>query len=315
MEKITYKNILPALKSKMVLAIAGGLVLASCTTQMGSYTETDGVYYDPNRDTLPEGTMTRGGNHVGEYYDYQANDDANAYLNVDNRNQRWRESQNSDWGSYQGTDTYYTDNWGYHPYGYGGFGFGMSFGWGSPWGYGSFYNPWGFGYSPWNNYYSPYYGYYNPYFGYNSYYGYGGYGYGIPYGYGSGYNSYNGGFTNKRSGRTGSIGNSFQNSGNSLRTNGSSDSRFRNNSTRTYQNGNNNGFRQQNSTQQPRLRNVQPTSPRQSQQRQTMPTYNEPRFRGNSNDGGGFRSGGSSGGFNSGSSSSGSTRSSGGFRR
>src|SRR5690606_27239011 len=199
MEKITYKNILLAIKSKVVLAVAGGLVLASCTTQMGGYTETDGVYYDPNTDTLPEGSMTRNTNQVGDYYDYQANDDANVYLNADNRNERWREAQSSDWGSYQGTDTYYSDSWGY-PYSYyGGFGFGMSFGWGSPWGYGGYYSPWGFGYNPWYSYYSPYYGYYNHYFGYNPYYG---YGYGAPYyGVGYGYNSYNGGFVNKRSGR------------------------------------------------------------------------------------------------------------------
>jgi hypothetical protein len=38
---------------------------------MGGYSETDGVYYDPNKDTLPEGVIINdGGNRVGEYYDY-----------------------------------------------------------------------------------------------------------------------------------------------------------------------------------------------------------------------------------------------------
>ena len=148
MKKITYKNLPQILKSQAVLAVAGGLILMSCGSQMGGYSETDGVYYDPNRDTLPEGTVMNSGNWVGEYYDYQATDDQNKYLNADNRNEQWKE-QNSDWGSYSGTDTYYNDTWGY-PYGmYSGFGWGMNFGFGSYWGYGGYYSPWGMGYNPW----------------------------------------------------------------------------------------------------------------------------------------------------------------------
>ena len=134
MKKITYKNFLELLKSKTVLAVSGGLILMSCGTQVGGYTETDGIYYDPNKDTLPEGTVMNSGNRVGEYYDYQQTDNSNKYLNSENRNENWRENQNSDWGNYAGTDTYYNDNWGY-PYGfYSGFGFGVGYGWGSPWG-------------------------------------------------------------------------------------------------------------------------------------------------------------------------------------
>ena len=71
MKKITFKNLVNLLKSNGLLAVAGGLLLMSCGSQMG-YTETDGVYYDPSRDTLPEGTVMNSGNRVGEYYDYQA---------------------------------------------------------------------------------------------------------------------------------------------------------------------------------------------------------------------------------------------------
>ena len=113
MKKITFKNLVNLLKSNGLLAVAGGLLLMSCGSQMG-YTETDGVYYDPSRDTLPEGTVMNSGNRVGEYYDYQATDSTNKYLNTDNRNENWRDNSTSDWGNYNGTDTYYNDSsWGY----------------------------------------------------------------------------------------------------------------------------------------------------------------------------------------------------------
>ena len=73
MKKITYKKLFNSLKSRGLLTVVGGLLMMSCVPQMG-YSETDGVYYDPNRDTLPEGTVMNSGNRVGEYYDYQAND-------------------------------------------------------------------------------------------------------------------------------------------------------------------------------------------------------------------------------------------------
>ena len=320
MKKFTYKTLSELLKSKAVLAVAGGLLLMSCGSQMGGYSETDGVYYDPNRDTLPEGTVMNSGNRIGEYYDYKATDDQNKYLNAENRNESWKNDPNSDWGNYAGTDTFYNDTWGY-PYGmYSGFGWGMNFGFGAPWGYGGFYNPWGFGYNPWYGHYSPWFGHYNPYYGYyNPYYGYNPYGYYSPYGYGSGYNSYNGGFTYKRSGTDGSFRNSQRNSNPTMRTENNPNSGFRNDNPRINNQQNNPRFNQPDNNTQPRLRNnPQPNvSPRQnSTPRQSTPTYNEPRIRSNSNDGGGFRSGSSSGGFNSGSSgsSSGTTRSSGGFR-
>ncbi|WHF52347.1 prolyl-tRNA synthetase [Chryseobacterium gotjawalense] len=312
MKKITYKNSIGLLKSKAVLAIFGSFILASCGTTMGGYSETDGIYYDPNKDTIPEGIVMNDGNHVGNYYDYQQTDNQNKYLNSENRNQRWQDSLNSDWGNFTGTETYYTD-WGY-PYGFYS-GFGMSFGFGSPWGFGGYYNPWRFGYSsPFSGYYNPYYGYYNPYYSYSPY------GYYSPYQYGyGGYNSYNAPrFNNKRSGSDGS---GFRTGNTAVRPNNNQSSGFRNDNPRYNSQQNNtryNSQQQQQNNNQPRYRtSPQPNStPRQNNTpRQEAPTYNQPSR--NNSDGGGFRSGNSGGGFNSGSSSSssGSTRSSGGFRR
>ncbi len=311
MKKFTHKNLLSLLTSKLVLAVSGSMILTSCVIYTGGYTETDGVYYDPNRDTLPEGVAMNGGNRVGDYYDYQY-DDQNKYLNSDNRNQKWIESPNSDWGNYNGTVTYYSD-WGYSPYSYG---MGMGFGWG----FGGYYNSWGFGYNPWYGYYNPwygYYGYYNPWYGmYNPYYG-GHYGnphyHSLSYGYNH-YNSYNGGFTYRRSGADGAFRNSLRNEGRSGFRN-SNNSGFRNDRP-------NGGFRNNtpsntprlnpNMQNQPRIRNTQPNNQNNS------PRYEQPVRTNNS---GGFRSGNdggvrSSGGFNSGSSNSGGSRSGGnGFRR
>ena len=327
MKIITYKKSIGLLKSNAVLAVLGGLLLSSCGATMGGYSETDGVYYDPNSDTIPVGVVMNSGNQVGEYYDYQQMDDQNIYLNSENRNQSWQESQNSDWGDFTGTETYYNDSWGY-PYGYSsGFGYGLSFGFGSSWGYGGYYNPWGFMYNPFGGYYSPYSGYYNQFYGYNPYYGYSPYGYNpygyySPYGYGYGYgghNSYNApAFNSKRSGADGS---GFRPNTSAVRSSNNQNSGFRNGSTRnnTPQNSIPRYNTQQNNSQ-PRYRTSpqsngptyrQSTTPRQNTTpRQSTPNYNQ-QSRSNSNDNG-FRSGGNSG---TSSSNSSSTRSSGGFRR
>lgn len=189
------------LKSKGVLAVASGLLLMSCGAQMGGYSETDGVYYDPNKDTLPEGVIINGneGNRVGEYYDYYQDDTnliQNAEMNAAQQNNRysnWNDSNwnsnatDSDWGNFAGSQTNYYDNswgmmgWG-SPWGWGGgfgsywgsgWGMSMSFGWGSPWGWN---NGWGWG--------NPYWGMYNPYWGGyygNPYWGWGGHYHRVPY--------------------------------------------------------------------------------------------------------------------------------------
>ncbi|WP_241775105.1 hypothetical protein [Chryseobacterium sp. ERMR1:04] len=170
MKRNIHKNLLGMLKSKGILAVSGGLLLMSCGAQMGGYTETDGVYYDPNKDTLPEGVIINNdnGNRVGEYYDYyqDSNIVQNAQLNSQEQNNKydsWSDNNwssnatDSDWGNFAGSQTNYYDNsWnmygGYNPYwGWNrGWGLGMSFGWGSSfgWGWGGSwgYNPWGFGY-------------------------------------------------------------------------------------------------------------------------------------------------------------------------
>lgn len=300
MENITYKKLLNLLPKGAFMAIAGSLILTSCgAAYMGGYSETDGVYYDPSRDTLPSGMISQSGNGIGDYYDYQYNEDQNPYLNVENRNQNWRDSQSSDWGTYTGTDTYYTDSWS-SPYGfYPSWGLGMSFGWG----FGGYYSPWSIGYSPFYGYYSPY--YYNPYFSYGPYGGYRSpYGYYSPYNYGYGYNSYNApGLTYKRSGSTGGF-----REGNTNAGSGRYENNGLRNDTQRYNRQNNSYRQEQRSTTQPRYR----TAPQSTTPRYNTPNNDQPRYRNNTDNG--FRSG-NTGGFNRGSSSSNNTRSSGGFRR
>ncbi|WP_307453702.1 hypothetical protein [Chryseobacterium camelliae] len=131
------------LKSKGVLAVSGALLLVSCGAQMGGYSETDGVYYDPNKDTLPEGVIINSeGNRVGEYYDYYEDDSnviQNAEMNSKAQDQKYNAwsgnswngtATDSDWGSFAGTEmNYYDNSWG---------------GWGYPWGWYGGYSPyWG----------------------------------------------------------------------------------------------------------------------------------------------------------------------------
>lgn len=351
MKKNIFKNLCELLNSKMILAISSGLILASCGTQMGGYSETDGVYYNPEKDTLPEGVvMNDEGNSVGEYYDYQDS----TYVDQNVRSRDWQEnskywednSQNSDWGNYAGSETNF-NNWGWNSFGYwnspfywrSGLSFGMNWGWYDPfWSYG--YSPyWGFAgsYNPYWGWNSPYYGGYGSYYGgYNPYY----------YGYSSMYPYY-------RSGANGRLYNSYQNGnkGGLLRQ-GTSNNGFRNQGvltsprTQSQQGINNNGFRNPGSSprpqnqqgvnnngfRNPQIRNNTPqqNTPRNTTPRNVTPRSNDrptyqtpqrspqPTIR--SNDNGGFRSGGgfnggssSGGGSRSGGSSSGSSRS-GGFR-
>lgn len=336
-------NFLLSLKNKGILAIFGAAVLVSCGIQTGTYAEKDGVYYDPSRDTLPEGTVMPRTNRVGDYYDYQADSELTQNDLVYEKYKNWNGSESndaatySDWGAYAGSETnYYDYGWNYYPYGmYSGFGWGMSFGWGSwysPWHWGG-YNPYYFGYG-----YSPYafYGMYNPWYGYgygypyfygnyyDPYYGY----YGYPV-YGNGYNSYNAPtFLNKRSGTTGNLrnGNSFAPSDASIRRTLTrvSDKPRTNSGIRQNQANairTNQGVRTSGGYQYPadgvrtRSSNIRNYPDRQ-------PNYNDNssiRNQGSMNSGiraGSMNSGGSrSGGFSSGSSNSGGSRGGGGFRR
>ena len=337
MKNSTYKNLLNNFKSKGILAISGGLILVSCGAQMGGYTETDGVYYDPNKDVIPEGIAMTGPeeNVIDEPYTYE-NDSVSIIeqnqinqMAQQNKYKNWNKNQKqSDWGSYAGTEqNYYYNNWGasYYPYYGWGNSWSIGFSWGSPY-YG--YNPyywdayWGGGYYPnyyGYGYYNPwYYSYYNPYY-YSPYYGYyGGYN---PYHYG-GYYYYTRPYNYKRSGAD-----SINRGNNGFQTSTSNGRGFNrlapnSNTNPTTPSTNSNGFRRSgfgnpNPNQSPNV-NPAPVTPNNNYTpssnrgfRRTseyapsqQPSYSPPR---NDN----FRSSGSSS-FGGGSSNSGGGRSSGG---
>jgi len=179
------------LQSKILWSAVVATMLMSCGTYMGGYSETDGAYYDPNRDEIPQ-YVDNYGNRVGDYYndsDYYDDDSeeqfgydesiiAQSQYNEQQQKEKYSEWGNqqgeSDWGYYTGTDTYYTNynNWGmnywgspfywgnsfYYPY------YPYAYGWGYPsWGY---YSGWRFGMS---------FGWGYPYWGWGSF------GYGYPY--------------------------------------------------------------------------------------------------------------------------------------
>lgn len=197
MKNINNTRLLNLIKSKALILIASSSLLTSCVIYTGGYSETDGVYYDPNKDSLPAGSYSGNyGNQVDSYYNYQDTYPSiydNNQQNIQDQDNRYTlTSSSSDWGTYTGTETNYTsfNNWGYGGwgmgFGYGGFGgwgypgygmygwnspfnswgWGMGFGWGnsfySPWGWGGgFYDPyWGYGYGGWGGYYGG--GYYRP---------------------------------------------------------------------------------------------------------------------------------------------------------
>lgn len=307
---------LPLIKSFFL--VTAGLFLSSCSTQMGAYSESDGVYYDPNKDTLPIETPSNYGNQVGDTYNY---DNGSEIARLDDKgiyskNYNWdNPNPNSDWGNYTGTEINYNNwaspyyNFGYSPYGWS---FGLSFGysWGSPWnnwygyspywGYHSYYNPWYYGYNPYWGWDYPYYGYY-------------------PY-----YNYYRPVYPYRRSGSSGNLGNSYQgNFGNGNKI-GNQNSGFRD---RGFSNGNNSGFgRPSNQGQQgdfQRYRgnaNYQQYNNQRPNQQYQAPRNNNNGFR-SGNDGGfrpssgGFGGGSAGGGFRSGGSGSGGGgMRSGGFR-
>lgn len=196
MKRNIHKKVLGMLPVKAaVMALSASLLLTSCVVYTGGYSETDGVYYDPNKDTLPQGYGNYSGNQVGEYYDYEEAGiiEKNKHNQAESENRyygsNWQndsKSTSSDFGTYSGAETYYTDNgyWDmgfYRPWGglYGGYyGWGMPYygwnlGWGSNWGWNMGFgwnwgwNNWSWG-SPWygGGYYSPWYGgYYSPWYG------------------------------------------------------------------------------------------------------------------------------------------------------
>ena len=197
MKNINNTSLINFIKSKGLILISSSFLLTSCVIYTGGYSETDGVYYDPNKDSLPAGSYSGNyGNQVDDYYNYQDTYPSlydNNQQNIQEQQNRYSLSSDSDWGTFTGSETNYTSfnnwgwgggfgwgGWGYPNYGWGwnggfnSFGWGMGFGWGwgssfySPWGWGGFYDPfWGYGYGGWGGYYGGFYGY--PYYG-NGYY-------------------------------------------------------------------------------------------------------------------------------------------------
>lgn len=311
------------LRGSVTLGIFSAVALTSCTVQVGGYSENDGVYYDPSTDTLPEGTVySEYGNQVGDEYQYgdDRTQDYQGFIPGEKRYGRYRtdNATDSDWGTYAGTDTYYS-NFG-NPY----WGWGLGLGWGNRFGWRMGMN-WGWG-SPWMGFYDPFWygGWYSPYYmGMNSWYG-----YYDPFWYGGGWGMWNqpiiiNRIPMMRSGAVGRFGNSYN--PNALRSSGNTSNGFRNGGT--FRNGNNSnmqrnpsGFRNRNSGEMNRnngfrnssgsmqrpsggFRNSTPAPSRNYQyESRPAPSYNSGGFRNSSGGvgGGGFRSGGGStrsGGF------------------
>lgn len=192
--------------SRGTTAILGGIALVSCGIQTG-YTETDGIYYDPNTDKIEQRLAWQEPQEQRPMGSIIEQSQKTEQQQKEKYNQKgWGNQQKiapSDWGNYVGTQhNYYynTPSWGhsyydsfYSPYYFGQYNsyFGnfyswnMGYTWGSPWRHYRHYTPYHWDYN--NYYHSPYYGYYGSY--YSPYYG-GYYGnYYHPY-YGSHYGNY-----------------------------------------------------------------------------------------------------------------------------
>ncbi|NAW51849.1 vitellogenin ii [Elizabethkingia argentiflava] len=127
------------------LALMG--TLTSCASYLNGYTETDGAYYDPQRDSVPDyGTYASSERQIGDYYSYDDVPNGQSVIRQGQDNQKAQKERyknwngvntDSDWGEYTGTQTYVSHNY------YGGM-WGSYYGWGGYYPY--FYNPyWGFG--------------------------------------------------------------------------------------------------------------------------------------------------------------------------
>jgi hypothetical protein len=303
MEKNSIKTKFNLPKINILILASVSFFAISCSTQMGAYSETDGVYYNPNKDTLPVETVDNYGNQVGDDYDYSQDVTRLEDKGIYSKNYNWgNTNSNSDWGNYTGTTVNY-NNWGSPYYNYGdspyGWNFGFSFGnsWGSHWnnwygyspywGYGSYYSPWYYGYNSYYNWNNPYYGYYSPYYGY----------YNRPV------------YQYRRSGASGNLGNTYQGSfGNKV---GNQNNGFRDRGFGNVNSGNGNMNRpnyQGQSGDFQRYRGNQ-NYPQQNNIPRPTPQYEQPR-----NNNGGFRSGGDGGFRQSGGFGGGSSGGGGGFR-
>ncbi len=316
MKKNIHKKLFGIMKPSVFLsAFSASLMLMSCMVQTGGYSETDGVYYNPNTDTLPAGYgINNSGNQVGNYYDYQ-NADSYPQYSVDSTYNGWQNTGiTSDWGTFSGSETNYY-GWDSPWYGYGYYpGFSMGWRWGgSPWGWNSGWNfgfNWGWG-SPWyGGYYDPFWGsWYNPWYS-GIYY---------PYYYGGGYygNRWGYNYPRRAAGADripvgGNRAGTFNRAGNSMRAPGLNNGNGRVPGVQNNRTGNRQYYPNMNNGRVPggQMRNTSPQYTPNQQSPRNDGFRNDSGFRsGGSNNGGGFRSGGFGGGSSSGGGSRG-----GGFR-
>lgn len=203
MKKMSLK--LRKIPFSMVMSLSVMALLTSCGAQMEGYTETDGLYYNPKKDVIPEKDWAP---KVRNWY-HESDDIAmeepysitktskelkDAQSKKYNKWSKKDKNVSSDWGALTGverryieTSPYYNDFgyssfWGnpYYPY----YNY-RSLTWNSYFGYDwRFYSPWSYSYNEWNYpYYYGYSGYYSPYYdGYGRYYS--------PYYYSPYYDSY-----------------------------------------------------------------------------------------------------------------------------
>lgn len=170
MKNSTYKSRWMKLRSKGILVLSGALLLVSCGAQMGIYTETDGIYYDPKKDIIPERSYAYYESTAGDTWGEEAQEpgiiEQNRQNELQNRNRynSWSGVSQSDWGTFAGTESSFNswNNWGWGGFGWGwndpwmwggrwGMGLGFGWGWNDPWMWG---NRWGmglgWGWNSWN---------------------------------------------------------------------------------------------------------------------------------------------------------------------
>ncbi len=90
------------LKSNVLLGVSALGMLMSCGTYMNGYSETDGAYYDPNRDTVPQYDVRTAGNQIGGYYSYGDEEDDSTYydnsiVRQSQYNQQKQKQKYQDW--------------------------------------------------------------------------------------------------------------------------------------------------------------------------------------------------------------------------
>nr|WP_305049508.1 hypothetical protein [Elizabethkingia bruuniana] len=90
------------LKSNVLLGASALGLLTSCGAYMNGYSETDGAYYDPRRDTVPQYDTRTAGNQVGGYYSYGDDEDESydtSIVRQSQYNQKKQQTKYQNWGN------------------------------------------------------------------------------------------------------------------------------------------------------------------------------------------------------------------------